>query len=103
MVQAQWDQDTPPYTSQALFPLLTGTPWKQYDLIGEGTHTVIMEKNRLQLFNAVQTSSKNPRRVSQSSLVSVAPERPAPLPAVFPHAERCTPGSVRTNERIIIH
>jgi pimeloyl-ACP methyl ester carboxylesterase len=55
MIQAQWDQDTPPYMSQALFPLLTGTPWKQYDLIGEGTHTVMMEKNRLQLFASVQT------------------------------------------------
>jgi hypothetical protein len=30
--------------SQALFPLLTGAPWKQYDLIGEGTHTVLIEK-----------------------------------------------------------
>lgn len=30
MVQAQWDQDTPPYMSQALFPLLTAAPWKQY-------------------------------------------------------------------------
>jgi hypothetical protein len=30
--------------SQALFPLLTGAPWKQYDLIREGTHTVLMEK-----------------------------------------------------------
>jgi esterase/lipase len=60
MVQAQWDQDTPPYMSQALFPLLTGAPWKQYDLIGEGTHTVIMEKNRLQLFNAVQNFLEQP-------------------------------------------
>ena len=60
MVQAQWDQDTPPYMSQALFPLLTGAPWKQYDLIGEGTHTVLMEKNRLQLFNAVQNFLEEP-------------------------------------------
>ena len=63
MIQAQWDHDTPPYMSQALFPLLTGTPWKQYDLIGEGTHTVIMEKNRMQLFAAVQNflEEKAPR------------------------------------------
>jgi pimeloyl-ACP methyl ester carboxylesterase len=60
MIQAQWDQDTPPYMSQALFPLLTNTPWKQYDLIGEGTHTVVMEKNRLQLFNAVQNFLEQP-------------------------------------------
>jgi pimeloyl-ACP methyl ester carboxylesterase len=54
MIQAEWDRDTPPYMSQALFPLLTGAAWKQYDLIGEGTHTVMMEKNRPQLFSAVQ-------------------------------------------------
>lgn len=60
MIQAQWDHDTPPYMSQALFPLLTGAPWKQYDLIGEGTHTVLMEKNRLQLFNAVQNFLEQP-------------------------------------------
>ena len=37
MIQAEWDHDTPPYMSQALFPLLTHAAWKQYDLIGEGT------------------------------------------------------------------
>lgn len=60
MIQAQWDHDTPPYMSRALFPLLTATPWKQYVLIGEGTHTVIMEKNRMQLFNAVQNFLEEP-------------------------------------------
>ncbi len=63
MIQAEWDHDTPPYMSQALFPLLSGTPWKQYDLIGEGTHTVLMEKNRMQFFAAVQSflEEKAPR------------------------------------------
>lgn len=54
LVQAEWDHDTPPYMSQALFPLLTHAPWKQYALLGEGTHTIIMEKNRMQLFQVVQ-------------------------------------------------
>ena len=54
MVQAEWDHDTPPYMSQALFPLLTRAPWKQYTLLGEGTHTIVMEKNRMQLFGVVQ-------------------------------------------------
>jgi alpha-beta hydrolase superfamily lysophospholipase len=63
MIQAEWDHDTPPYMSQALFPLLTHAAWKQYDLIGEGTHTVLMEKNRMQLFEAVQgfLEEKGPR------------------------------------------
>lgn len=55
MIQAEWDQDTPPARSQGLFPRLTNAAWKEYVLIGEGTHTVVMEKNRMLLFQAVQT------------------------------------------------
>ncbi|HKG85168.1 MAG TPA: hypothetical protein VKB16_18750 [Beijerinckiaceae bacterium] len=51
---AEWDRDTPPYMAQNLFPLLTNAPAKQLVMFGEGTHTIIMEKNRMQLFNAVQ-------------------------------------------------
>ena len=54
IVHAEWDQDTPAYMSQALFPLLTNAKSKRYVVIGEGTHTVIMEKNRMQLFKQVQ-------------------------------------------------
>lgn len=60
MIQAEWDHDTPPARSQGLFPLLTGTPWKEYVLLGEGTHTVMMEKNRMLLFQAVQTFLEEP-------------------------------------------
>ncbi len=54
IIMAEWDRDTPPYMAQALFPLLSNAPWKRYVMIGEGTHTVIMEKNRQQLFDEVQ-------------------------------------------------
>jgi len=54
LIQAEWDQDTPPYMSRALFPLLVNSPEKRYVLIGEGTHTVMMEKNRMELFHEVQ-------------------------------------------------
>jgi alpha-beta hydrolase superfamily lysophospholipase len=40
--------------AQALFARLTSAPTKRYVVIGEGTHTVIMERNRLQLFREVQ-------------------------------------------------
>ena len=40
--------------AQTLFPKLTGAPYKRYIEIGEGTHTLIMERNRLALFEAVQ-------------------------------------------------
>jgi pimeloyl-ACP methyl ester carboxylesterase len=54
IIHAEWDQDTPAYMAQALFPLLTNAASKRYIVIGEGTHTVIMEKNRMQLFKETQ-------------------------------------------------
>jgi pimeloyl-ACP methyl ester carboxylesterase len=55
LVQAEWDRDLPPYMAQTLFPLLVNAPGKRYVMLAEGTHTIIMEKNRLKLFEAVQS------------------------------------------------
>jgi pimeloyl-ACP methyl ester carboxylesterase len=54
LVHAEWDRDTPAYMAQTLFPLLVNAPGKRYVQLPEGTHTIIMEKNRLMLFDAVQ-------------------------------------------------
>ncbi len=54
IAHAEWDADLPSYMVYAYFAKLTNTPYKRYVEIGEGTHTVIMEKNRMQLFQAVQ-------------------------------------------------
>lgn len=54
VILAEWDADTPPYMAQTLFSNLKKTPWKRMVIIGEGTHSVVMEKNRLQLFREVQ-------------------------------------------------
>ena len=54
LAHAEWDQDLPNYMLYAYFEKLTNAPYKRYVQIGEGTHTVIMEKNRMQLFTAVQ-------------------------------------------------
>jgi pimeloyl-ACP methyl ester carboxylesterase len=54
LAHAEWDADLPNYMLYAYFAKLTNVPYKRYVQIGEGTHTVIMEKNRLQLFQAVQ-------------------------------------------------
>lgn len=54
VILAEWDADTPPYMAQAVFAKLTGTPRKRMVMIGEGTHGVALEKNRLQLFREVQ-------------------------------------------------
>jgi len=54
LVLAEWDADTPPYMAQAVFGKLTNTPLKRIIMIGEGTHTVMIERNRMQLFREVQ-------------------------------------------------
>ena len=54
LVLGEWDQDTPPYMAQTLFPLLTNSPGKRLVLLGEGTHGMWMERNRGALFQAVQ-------------------------------------------------
>lgn len=54
LVHAEWDADLPSYQAQAYFAKLTSVPYKRFVEIGEGTHTVIMEKNRMQLFKEVQ-------------------------------------------------
>ncbi len=54
LVVAEWDRDTPPAMANAIFPLLTSSPGKRLVVLGEGTHTIIMERNRGALFQAVQ-------------------------------------------------
>jgi pimeloyl-ACP methyl ester carboxylesterase len=54
LAHAEWDADLPSYMLHAYFAKLTNVPYKRYVEIGEGTHTIIMEKNRMQLFEAVQ-------------------------------------------------
>ena len=60
LIVGEWDQDTPPTMAQALFPKLVNAPYKQLVQIGEATHTVLMEKNRMQLFRAVQAFLEQP-------------------------------------------
>jgi alpha-beta hydrolase superfamily lysophospholipase len=40
--------------AQTLFPLMVNAPGKRFIMLAEGTHTIMMEKNRLELFRAVQ-------------------------------------------------
>jgi pimeloyl-ACP methyl ester carboxylesterase len=53
IVHAEWDADLPSDQAQAYFAKLTNAPFKRFVEFGEGTHTIIMEKNRLQLFREV--------------------------------------------------
>ena len=54
LAHAEWDADLPSYMLHAYYARLTNAPVKRFIEIPEGTHTVIMEKNRMQLFQAVQ-------------------------------------------------
>lgn len=50
----EWDRDTPPALGQALFALLKSAREKRFALLGHATHTALMERNRLALFEQVQ-------------------------------------------------
>jgi pimeloyl-ACP methyl ester carboxylesterase len=61
LVKGEWDADTPSYMAQTLFPLIANAPMKQYVEIGEGTHSIMLERNRMQLFRAVQSFLDGPK------------------------------------------
>jgi erythromycin esterase-like protein len=50
----EWDRDTPPALGLTLFSLLKNAPEKRLVLLGEATHTALMERNRMTLFEQVQ-------------------------------------------------
>lgn len=53
LVCAEWDVDVRFDMSHDLFTRLTGASYKRFVEIGEGTHMILMEKNRQQAFEAV--------------------------------------------------
>ena len=54
LAHGEWDAATPSYMLHGIFARLTHAPYKRYVEIAEGTHTLLMEKNRMQLFQEVQ-------------------------------------------------
>ncbi len=54
MISAAWDHDVPPTMARTLLPLLVNSPGKRLVELDRGTHNVMMEENRLELFEAVQ-------------------------------------------------
>lgn len=53
-VHAEWDIDVTLATARDFFGRLTAARYRRWVEIGEGTHMVLMEKNRLQAFEAVR-------------------------------------------------
>ena len=54
IILAEWDQDTPLYMAQELFAKLVSTPYKRHVILGAGTHSIAVEKNRMDLITQVQ-------------------------------------------------
>lgn len=53
LVHAEWDRDVTMATMQDFFRSLKRAPYRRWVEIGEGTHMVLLEKNRMQAFDAV--------------------------------------------------
>jgi pimeloyl-ACP methyl ester carboxylesterase len=53
LIHAEWDFDLPSYQAYDYFAELTNVPYKRLVEIGEGTHTVMLEKNRMQFFREI--------------------------------------------------
>jgi pimeloyl-ACP methyl ester carboxylesterase len=54
VINAEWDVDTPPEMNNVVFSKLVNAPYRRRILLSEGTHTIIMERNRMHLFHEVQ-------------------------------------------------
>jgi len=50
----EWDRDTPPALGLTLFSLLKNARQKRFVLLGSATHTALLERHRLALFEQVQ-------------------------------------------------
>lgn len=53
IIHAEWDADWPSYLTQAFFKQLTNTPYKRFVELGEGTHTVMIEKDHIEFFHEI--------------------------------------------------
>jgi pimeloyl-ACP methyl ester carboxylesterase len=53
IIHAEWDADLPSDQARGYFAKLTNAPYKRFVELGEGTHTVMMEKNWMQFFHEV--------------------------------------------------
>jgi pimeloyl-ACP methyl ester carboxylesterase len=54
LVVGEWDADTPSYMASALNERLTAAPYKRLTVLPEATHTALMERHRMRLFEEVQ-------------------------------------------------
>jgi len=69
LLHAEWDADLPTYQTLAYFDQLKNTPYKRWVQIGEGTHFVMLEKNRMQFFHELVAflEEKQPQALGPAS------------------------------------
>lgn len=54
VTRAEWDAEVTRDRAHAVFQAATGAPYRRFIEFGEGTHMLILEKNRWQLVDAIQ-------------------------------------------------
>lgn len=54
VIVAEWDELTPPDGAEALHEALANSPDRRFAQLDEGSHVIMLEKNRMSLFQAVQ-------------------------------------------------
>jgi pimeloyl-ACP methyl ester carboxylesterase len=54
VIVGEWDLDTRPDMAIALYPLFRNAAWKRLEIVSGGTHSLMMERNRMLLFRSVQ-------------------------------------------------
>lgn len=65
LAHAEWDADLPSYMTAGLWANLTrATPNKRWVELAQGTHTVVLEKNRMQLMRAVVAFLDEPNPIA---------------------------------------
>jgi pimeloyl-ACP methyl ester carboxylesterase len=53
LIHAEWDAALPSYQAQDYFKTLRNAPYRRFVELSEGTHTVMLEKNRMQFFREI--------------------------------------------------
>ncbi|MFO1199885.1 MAG: alpha/beta fold hydrolase [Burkholderiaceae bacterium] len=60
VILAEWDRDTPPYMAQEVFSRLVNASYRRHVVLREGTHAIVLEKNRMQLIAEIQNFLEGP-------------------------------------------
>ncbi len=54
VILGEWDADTPAYMAQQVFERLSSAPYKRLEVLGRGTHSMLLELNRFDLYDRVR-------------------------------------------------